>query len=44
MTCSLDGIELKTYPLTAAKSMEERSFQLCLCYIRDAFFNVSDII
>ena len=44
MTCSLDGIELKTYPLTAAKSMEERTFQLCLCYIRDAFFNVSDII
>lgn len=38
LTCSLDGITLKTYPLTASKNVKERSFQLCLCYIRDAFF------
>ncbi len=38
LTCSLDGITLKTYPLTASENVKERSFQLCMCYIRDAFF------
>ena len=37
MTCSLDGITLKTYPLTAAGSVRERSLLLCMRYVRDIF-------
>ena len=44
LTCSLDGNTLKTYPLTASENIEVRSFQLCLRYIRDAFFGIYSII
>ena len=38
VTCSLDGISLKTYPVTASKTIRERTFRVCLDHICDGIF------
>ena len=37
VTYSLDGISLKTYPVTASKTIERRTFKVCLNYICGVF-------
>ena len=36
--CSLDGISLKTYPVTASKTIRERTFRVCLDHICGGIF------